>query len=150
MAIRYRFRLRDPITNAVTYESDPFTTLEGRQLSIRQFTRDGWHRIERFEESTSEGADARIRTRPKTSAGFRNRFGPEYDRAGLGHGSGHKAETKLADREARVEGLKIRAHTAAERGRFSADWQSVQSRFVDHQKSAVAEADKLVSSLMQS
>jgi hypothetical protein len=56
MAIRYRFRLRDPITNAVTHESDPFTTLEARQLSIRHFTRDGWHRIERFEESISEGA----------------------------------------------------------------------------------------------
>ena len=54
MVIRYRFRLRDPITNAVTHESDPFTTLEGRQLSIRQFTREGWHRIERFEESISE------------------------------------------------------------------------------------------------
>ena len=58
MAIRYRFRLRDPITNDVTRESDSFTTLEARQLSIRQFTRDGWHRIERFEESKSEGSDA--------------------------------------------------------------------------------------------
>jgi hypothetical protein len=56
MASRYRFRLRDPITNAVTHESDPFTTLEARQLSIRHFTRDAWHRIERFEESISEGA----------------------------------------------------------------------------------------------
>jgi hypothetical protein len=90
-----------------------------------------------------------VRNRRKTTAGFRNRFGPEYDRAVLEHGSEHKAEAKLADRETRVEGLKIRTLTAAERGRFSADWQSVQSRFVDHPKSAVTEADELVSSLMQ-
>jgi hypothetical protein len=90
-----------------------------------------------------------VRNRRKTTAGFRNRFGPEYDRAVLEHGSERKAEGKLADRETRVESLKIRALTAAERGRFSADWQSVQSRFVDHPKSAVTEADELVSSLMQ-
>ena len=90
-----------------------------------------------------------VRNRRKTTAGFRNRFGPDYDRAVLEHGSEHKAEAKLADRETRVENLKIRALTTAERGRFSADWQSVQSRFVDHPKSAVTEADELVSSLMQ-
>jgi hypothetical protein len=90
-----------------------------------------------------------VRNRRKTTAGFRNRFGPEYDRAVLTHGSERKAEAKLADRETRVENLKIRALTGAERGRFFADWQSVQSRFVDHPKSAVTEADELVSSLMQ-
>jgi hypothetical protein len=90
-----------------------------------------------------------VRNRRKTTAGFRKRFGSEYDRAVLEHGSEHKAEAKLADRETRVENLKIRALTVAERGRYSADWQSVQSRFVDHPKSAVTEADELVSSLMQ-
>lgn len=90
-----------------------------------------------------------VRNRRKTTAGFRKHFGSEYDRAVLEHGSEHKAEAKLADRETRVENLKIRALTAAERGRYSADWQSVQSRFVDHPKSAVTEADELVSSLMQ-
>lgn len=84
-----------------------------------------------------------VRTRRKTTAGFLKRFGTEYDRAVLKHGSGRKAEAELADRETRVQNLKIRALTPAERGRFSADWQSVQSRFVDHPKSAVTEADKL-------
>ncbi len=78
-----------------------------------------------------------VRNRRKTTAGFRKRFGSEYDRAVVEHGSERKAEAKLADRETRVENLKIRALTAAERGRFSADWQAVQSRFVDHPKSAV-------------
>ena len=90
-----------------------------------------------------------VRNRRKTTAGFRNRFGPEYDRAVLEHGSERKAQVKLADRETRVESLKIRALTVAERGRYSADWQSAQSRFVDHPKGAVTEADELVYSLMQ-
>lgn len=90
-----------------------------------------------------------VRKLRKTTDGLRRRFGPEYDRAVLQHGSGHKAEAKLADREARVEKLKIRELGASERERFLADWQSVQSRFVDHPKSAVTEADEIVSSLMQ-
>jgi len=90
-----------------------------------------------------------LRSRSKISARFRKRYGPEYDRAVLEHGSDRKAEKKLADRETRVESLKIRALGAAERERFVADWQSVQSRFVDHPKSSVTAADELVSSLMQ-
>ena len=90
-----------------------------------------------------------LRSRSKISARFRKRYGPEYDRAVLEHGSDRKAEKKLADRETRVESLKIRSLGAAERERFVADWQSVQSRFVDHPKSSVTAADELVSSLMQ-
>ena len=59
-----------------------------------------------------------VRNRRKTTAGFRKRFGPEYDRAVLEHGSEHKAEAKLAARETRVERLKIRAPTVAECGRY--------------------------------
>src|SRR5271165_4010175 len=90
-----------------------------------------------------------LRSRRKISVRFRKRYGPEYDRAVLEHGSEHKAEAKLADRETRVERLNIRALGATERERFVADWQSVQSHFVDHPKSAVTEADELISSLMQ-
>lgn len=87
--------------------------------------------------------------RRKTTANLRQQFGPEYDRAVREHGSERIAEAKLEAREARVERLKIRDLTPAERERYLADWQSVQSRFVDHPKSAVTEADELVSSLMQ-
>jgi hypothetical protein len=90
-----------------------------------------------------------VRSRRKTTAGLRNRFGSEYDRAVLEHGSEHKAEAKLADRETRVENLKIRELRTTERERFIAEWHSVQSRFVDHPKSAVTEADELVSSLLE-
>ena len=89
------------------------------------------------------------RKRKNTTAGLRDRFGPEYDRAVKQHGSERKAEAKLADRETRVDLLKIRDLDLAERERYLAQWQAVQSRFVDYPKGAVTEADELVSSLMQ-
>jgi len=90
-----------------------------------------------------------IRKRKNTTAGLRNRFGPEYDRAVKQHGSERKAEAKLADRETRVVLLKIRDLDLTERDRYLAQWQTVQSRFVDYPKGAVTEADELVCSLMQ-
>jgi hypothetical protein len=90
-----------------------------------------------------------VRKRKNTTAGLRDRFGPEYDRAVKQHGSERKAESKLADRETRVELLKIRDLDLTERERYLAQWQAVQSRFVDYPKGAVTEADELVCSLMQ-
>jgi hypothetical protein len=90
-----------------------------------------------------------MRSRRNHTAKLRDRFGPEYERAVLQHGSERKAEAKLADRETRVEKLKIRELDATERQRFLSQWQNAQSRFVDYPKGAVAEADELVSSLMQ-
>jgi hypothetical protein len=80
--------------------------------------------------------------------GLRARFGPEYSRALAAHGSKRKAEKKLEDREARVETLQIRQLGPAERERFLADWQVVQSRFLDHPKGAVTEAGELISALL--
>lgn len=84
----------------------------------------------------------------KTKA-LRDRFGTEYDRAVLTQGSPRKAENKLSDRETRVDALKTRDLDAHERDRFVADWKTVQSRFVDHPKAAVTEADDLVSALLE-
>jgi hypothetical protein len=89
-----------------------------------------------------------VRKQRTITAGLRERFGPEYDRVVLEHGSEHKAEARLVDRETRVENLRIRDLGITERERFQEEWRSVQSRFVDHPKSAVTEADELVSSLM--
>jgi hypothetical protein len=71
---------------------------------------------------------------------LRTRFGSEYDRAVLEHGSSRKAEAKLAGRKTR----------GSERERFVAEWQTVQSRFVDHPKAAVTEADDLIAALLES
>jgi hypothetical protein len=88
------------------------------------------------------------RRRTRTLA-FRNRFGTEYDRAVLAHGSSREAEAKLAARETRVQTLEIRDLGATERERFVTEWHTVQSRFVDHPRSAVTEADDLVNALLE-
>jgi hypothetical protein len=90
-----------------------------------------------------------MRQRRNTSAVLRKKFGPEYDRAVKVHGSERKAETKLTDREKRVEQLNLRDLDVMEHERFSKRWESVQSRFIDSPKGALTEADDLVSSLMK-
>ncbi len=90
-----------------------------------------------------------LRKRRNDTANLKQKFGPEYDRAVLAHGSERKAEAKLADREKRVEKLNLRDLDPTEHTRFSQRWEAVQSRFVDSPKGAVAEADDLVSSLMK-
>jgi hypothetical protein len=92
---------------------------------------------------------AYLEHRKSKTRALRNRFGTEYDRAVVTHGSSRKAENKLADRETRVEALKIRDLDATERDRFVAEWHAVQSRFVDHPKAAVTEADDLVNALLE-
>jgi hypothetical protein len=90
-----------------------------------------------------------VRNRRRITAGLRQKFGSEYDRAVLAHGSERKAESKLEDREKRVEKLKIRELDQAEHEQYAKRWDAVQSRFVDSPKGAVAEADDLVSSVMK-
>jgi hypothetical protein len=90
-----------------------------------------------------------VQKRNSTTADLRQRFGPEYERAVLKHGSERKAEAKLADRERRLEKLNIRDLDPIEHERFLKQWESAQSRFVDSPKGAVAEADDQVSSLMK-
>ena len=89
-----------------------------------------------------------IHLEKKKTARLRGRFGPEYDAAVREAGSRKKAELALRERVKRIDGLKIRDLTGAERGRYLADWEAVQSRFIDHPRGAVTEADELVNSLL--
>jgi hypothetical protein len=91
---------------------------------------------------------AYLQHRKTRTLALKNRFGSEYDRAVVTHGSAQKAEAKLADRETRVEALKIRDLAPAERERFITQWEGVQARFIDHPKAAVTEADDLVNALL--
>jgi hypothetical protein len=92
------------------------------------------------------GFEHRRKTRTRA---LRDRFGTEYDREVTQHGSWRKAEAKLADRETRVDALKLRELAAPERSRFTAEWQTVQSRFVDYPKAAVTEAGDLVDAMLE-
>lgn len=89
-----------------------------------------------------------VAQRKKNTERLRNRFGSEYDRTVLERGSERNAQAALAAREERVNSLHIRDLAPAERERFINDWQIVQSRFVDHPRGSVIEADELVASLM--
>jgi hypothetical protein len=88
------------------------------------------------------------RRKAKTSV-LRNRFGTEYDHAVRVHGSSETAEANLAFRENRVHAMKIHELDAAERERFVAQWQILQSRFVDHPEASVTEADDLIAALLE-
>jgi hypothetical protein len=79
---------------------------------------------------------------------LRSRFGPEYDRAIREAGSVNKAESVLSNRERRVEKLNIRPLSVEESGRFSATWRAIQARFVDDPKSALTDADSLITEVM--
>ncbi|MGD0628287.1 MAG: hypothetical protein ABR987_02985 [Terracidiphilus sp.] len=82
------------------------------------------------------------------TAKLRSRFGPEYDLAVREAGSRKKAEEALHARCKRIEHLKIRDLTVAERQRYLVEWETVQARFLDHPRGAVTEADELVNSLL--
>ena len=90
-----------------------------------------------------------VQKRRSTTAGLRQKFGPEYERAVQQQGSERKAEAKLADRQERVEKLNIRDLDPMENERFLKQWEVVQSHFVDSPKGSITEADGLVSSLMR-
>jgi hypothetical protein len=90
-----------------------------------------------------------LNRRKAKTAVLRKRFGTEYDRAVLEHGSSDTAEGKLVDREDRVHALQIHDLSAPERARFAAAWNAVQARFLDHPEAAVTEADDLIASLLE-
>jgi hypothetical protein len=89
-----------------------------------------------------------VNLQKQKTAKLRSRFGTEYDLAVREAGSRKKAEEALHARCKRIEHLKIRDLTVAERQRYLAEWDTVQARFLDHPRGAVTEADELVNSLL--
>ena len=90
-----------------------------------------------------------FRRRKARTAVLRNRFGTEYDHAVQVHGSSETAEANLAFRENRVHSMKIQELGATEQERFVTQWQTLQSRFVDHPEASVTEADDLIAALLE-
>jgi hypothetical protein len=82
------------------------------------------------------------------SGQLREVFGPEYDRTLEESEDRKAAESELLERRKRVEEFDIRPLDPAERTRFASRWIAVQSRFVDDPKSALGEADELVTEVM--
>ena len=80
---------------------------------------------------------------------LRGRFGPEYDRTVSDRGEQRAAEKEPAEREHKREQLDIVPLTPEARESYTGEWQDVQTRFVDDPASAVQDADRLVTNVMQ-
>jgi FtsZ-interacting cell division protein ZipA len=93
-------------------------------------------------------AAAVIISRRRRSQHLRSHFGPEYDRTVQMQGNPAKAEAVLLEREQRVKKFSLRPLPPADRERYAAEWAAVQRRFVDDPSTAVAQADRLVTTVM--
>lgn len=80
---------------------------------------------------------------------LQQRFGPEYERVVGERQSQLEAETELAGRERRVQGLGIRPLSAAARAEYGGRWTVIQEQFVDRPQDAVAQAQRLVTAVMK-
>lgn len=88
-------------------------------------------------------------SRAARSRRLQKRFGPEYDRTVRTAGDRAVAERELAARETRVKRMHIEELPAGARERYTEEWRTVQSRFVDQPREALAQADHLVESVMR-
>jgi hypothetical protein len=90
-----------------------------------------------------------VAARQRRTAGLRQRFGPEYDRAVEAREGRRPAEAELRDREKQRARLEIRPLPEELRARFAEEWREVQEHFVDQPAEAVVAADKLVHTVME-
>jgi ABC-type nickel/cobalt efflux system permease component RcnA len=87
--------------------------------------------------------------RRMTSKRLKEHFGPEYEQTVRRMNSQERAEAELKEREKRVAKYEIVSLPRPERARYHETWMSIQGRFVDQPKGAVADADRLVQEVMQ-
>lgn len=80
---------------------------------------------------------------------LREKFGPEYDRVVRSSPSPAEAERELEQRQRRVEALSLRPLSSEAADDFTAEWRQVQARFVDDPRTAVVEADRLITEVMR-
>jgi hypothetical protein len=71
------------------------------------------------------------------------------DLAAYDDGYVHETPASMAGHDSRSDELRIGKFGAARRERFVAEWQTVQSGFVDHPAAAVIEAGDLIASLLE-
>ena len=88
---------------------------------------------------------ARIRQR---RAHLKERFGPEYQRAVAGTGTG-AAERRLHDAEREREELSIRPLPSVARERYLEEWRHTEARFVSDPGEAVRSAERLVEQVLE-
>jgi hypothetical protein len=90
-----------------------------------------------------------VEARKRSSAGLRNRFGPEYDRAVDNSDDRRTAEAGLRERERERAQFDIKPLPEADRLRFADEWRDLQELFVDQPAEAAAGADVLITRVME-
>jgi hypothetical protein len=90
-----------------------------------------------------------VEARKRGSAGLRNRFGPEYDRAVDNSDDRRAAEAGLRERERERAQFDIKPLPEADRLRFADEWRDLQELFVDQPAEAAAGADVLITRVME-
>ena len=88
-------------------------------------------------------------SRRARSEALRDKFGNEYDHAVSEHGSRKLAERNLIERAEQVKKYDIVPLQARDVERFRADWQKVETRFLERPTTAVVEADELIADIMR-
>ncbi|MBV8638570.1 MAG: hypothetical protein JO322_10825 [Candidatus Eremiobacteraeota bacterium] len=88
--------------------------------------------------------------RRNRSKSMQDRFGPEYERAVReSGGSRADAERELARRQERVKRMHIEELPAGAKTRYTEEWRTVQTRFVDEPEAALIKADRLITNVMR-
>ena len=87
--------------------------------------------------------------RKRRTTMLRDRFGPEYDRAVENSGDQRSGEADLLARERQRAQFDIKPLPEATRLSFTNEWRDLQERFVDEPAEATAEADILITRVME-
>jgi hypothetical protein len=88
-------------------------------------------------------------TRKRSSAGLRDRFGPEYDRVIESSGDRRAAEAELHEREKQRAQFDVKPLPEATRLSFAGEWRDLQERFIDQPEQAAGAADSLITRVME-
>ncbi|MDQ2883428.1 MAG: hypothetical protein M3Y48_20275 [Actinomycetota bacterium] len=92
---------------------------------------------------------AALAMRSRGRARLQERFGPEYEREVAARGSERDAARHLSDVADRRDQLAIRPLDRTARDRYTRQWETVQSDFVDRPSGALDEADRLITDVMR-
>jgi type II secretory pathway pseudopilin PulG len=79
---------------------------------------------------------------------LQSRFGTEYTRAVENSGSKYRAEAKLEKLEKRVDHFSLQPLSLEAADRFQDSWRVIQAGFVDDPRTALKDADRLLSEVM--
>ncbi|MGH3550745.1 MAG: hypothetical protein ACRDQU_22015 [Pseudonocardiaceae bacterium] len=92
---------------------------------------------------------AALAMRSRGRARLQERFGPEYEREVAARGSERDAARHLSDVADRRDRLDIRPLDRTARDRYTRQWATVQSDFVDRPSGALDGADRLITDVMR-